>query len=91
MTDSFAAVPPVVTWLRDVTAAIAELGASGDDAERIDRIGQFEALKSAIAAAQLVEAVAVDASQRTEQAASGEPPQRQGRGVAAQLGLATKQ
>ena len=77
--------------------SVAEFGrqlgcapAAVDDAERIDRIRALEELKSAVAAAQLAETAAFDASQRAAQAAGGVRAERQGRGVAAQVALARR-
>ncbi|MBE7190590.1 MAG: hypothetical protein INR67_20055, partial [Jatrophihabitans endophyticus] len=48
------------TELDRMLTEIRGLAPAADDAERIERIGQFEVLKSAIAAAQLAEAAAFD-------------------------------
>ena len=61
-----------------------------NDHDRIERLRQFEELKSAVAAAQFSEAARLDVSQRAEQAVAGEPAARQGRGIAAQVGLALR-
>lgn len=70
--------------------ALTSMGVSADDAERIDRLRLFEELKSAAAAAQLIEGAAFDVSQRAGQAVAGEPVSRQGRGVAAQVALSMR-
>ncbi|MBE7190031.1 MAG: hypothetical protein INR67_17210, partial [Jatrophihabitans endophyticus] len=66
--------------LDGVLTTVRSLAPAADDAERIERIRQFEVLKSAIAAAQLAEAAAFDTAQRTAAAVAGQPPARQGRG-----------
>jgi hypothetical protein len=81
---------PDTAQLRELLAAVGGASPARDDAERIDRVRLFEELKAAIEAAQAGEAVAFDRSQRAAQAVAGEPPARQGRGVAAQLGLALR-
>ena len=61
------------------------------DAARVDLLRSLEQLKNAAAAAQADLAVALDASQRSQQAAAGEPARHQGRGVAAQVALARQE
>ena len=62
-----------------------------DDAARVDLLRAIEELKCAASGAQAALAVDLDASQRAAQAAAGEPRARQGRGVAAQVGLARRE
>jgi hypothetical protein len=61
------------------------------DPERIDLIRSMEELKCAAEAAQAVLTRDFDASQRAEQAAAGVRAERQGVGVAAQVGLARRE
>ena len=58
------------------------------DAERIDRIAAMEQLKSALCAAQADLAVGLDASVRSQHAATGVIAAHRGRGVASQVALA---
>jgi hypothetical protein len=77
----------------DLAGLIASIGAMApavDDSDRIERLRHFEALKSAISAAQATIAVEFDLSQRHVQAIAGVPAERRGRGVAAQIGLARR-
>lgn len=79
---------------RAVTRWISELrGLATDvtDAERIDQLRALEGVKAAAAAAQARIAVDLDASQRATQAAAGVSTRLQGRGVAAQIGLARRE
>lgn len=71
-------------------AALAALDQDVEDADRIDRIRLLEELKSAVAAAQARETVALADSQQAQQLAAGTPPVRAGRGIAAQIGLAKR-
>lgn len=61
------------------------------DAERIDLLRSMEELKSTLCAIQAEVEVAFDASQRSQQAAEGEPAERQGRGVAHQIAMARRE
>lgn len=61
------------------------------DSERVSLLRSLEDLKSTAAALQAELAVALDRSQRAQQAAAGEPAERQGRGVAAQIALARRE
>ena len=74
----------------DLIAAVQSIAPSIDDAERIGRIRQFEALKATVAAAQAQEVADFAAAQKAAQAAAGTPVDRQGRGVAAQVALARR-
>lgn len=64
--------------------------ATGAD-ESIDVIAALEDLKSAACSVQVEATVAYDASRRSVQAAAGVPAARQGRGIAAEIGLARKE
>ena len=81
---------PSTAELQELLLALAGESPAADDRERIDRLRLFEQLKAAVEAAQAAEAVAFDRSQRAAQAVAGEPPARQGRGVASQVGLALR-
>lgn len=84
-------------WLDDVLAGLAAAVAdcstlrhAGEvgDAERIDRIARLERLKAAAAALQVAESVRFAQSQAEQQLAADVHPDRIGRGIADQLGLA---
>ena len=81
---------PSTLALAGVAELIGSLAPAVDDADRIERIRQFEELKAAVAAAQAAETAAFAASQQAAQAVAGVPVARQGRGVAAQVGLARR-
>ena len=61
-----------------------------DDATRIDRISLLERIKAAVAAAQTTEIVRFAQSQVAAQREAGVDYRRLGRGIAEQVGLATK-
>ncbi len=61
------------------------------DAERVDLLSKLEELKNTICAVQADLAVDLAASQRAQQAAAGVAAERQGRGIALQLGLARRE
>jgi hypothetical protein len=84
------ATMPTVDELSTLLEALGDTPPDVDDAERIDLIAALEAVKGAAAAAQARITVALDASQRAEQAARGVPAKEQGRGVAGQVALARK-
>jgi hypothetical protein len=69
---------------------ICRLAPAVDDADRIERIRQFERLKAVAAAEQMNEAVEFASSQRIDQAARGVPAARQDRGIVSQLALARR-
>jgi hypothetical protein len=79
---------PTVAELDRLRGRLAGPITASDDAARIDVITTLERLKSACAAAQARVSVALDASQRTQQAARGVPAGEQGQGVASQIALA---
>ena len=90
---------PVTGWLDDVLAGLAEgvaqCAAAGDagavsDAVRIDRIAGLEKIKSAAAALQVAESVRFAQWQAEAQLAASVHPDKIGRGIADQLGLACK-
>lgn len=84
------ATMPTVDEPSTLLEALGDTLPDVDDAVRIDLIASLEAVKSAAAAAQARITVALDASQRAEQAALGVPAKEQGRGVAGQVALARK-
>ena len=61
------------------------------DAERVDQLTLLESLTGAAAAAQAVLSVDLHTSVREHHADLGMPPERQGAGVAAQIGLARRE
>lgn len=67
-------------------------GARGSEAaDLVDLIAALEDLKSTACAVQAEAAVSFDAARRAEQAATGMPARRQGRGVAAEIALARRE
>lgn len=92
-------IDPVIGWLNDVLAGLAEgvaqCAAPGDagavsDAVRIDRVAGLEKIKTAAAALQVAESVRFAKSQAEAQLAANVHPDKIGRGIADQLGLACK-
>jgi Domain of unknown function (DUF222) len=88
-------VDPRTGWLDDVLDGLAEGVAecAGDgrvvsDAVRVDRIARLERIKAAAAALQLAESVRFAQSQAEQQLAADVHPDKIGRGIADQLGLA---
>ncbi len=82
---------PSAAEIKALTARLATGdGADLTDADRIDFLRAAEELKCAAEGAQAQVSVDFDASQRSEQARAGEPAERQGRGVAAQIALARR-
>lgn len=84
-----------VSAIRDAVEALAVAtgpqGIGRDvDAERIDLIRALEDLKNSAAALQSVVTAAFDTSQQAQQRVAGEPSERLGRGVAAQVALARR-
>jgi hypothetical protein len=73
------------------TAALMGVARDATDAERVDLLRALEELTCAAAGAQAVVAADFDTSQRAAQAAAGVRPERQGRGVAAQVALARRE
>lgn len=83
----------VLEWLSEMlstTSGLASHDGSVSDAVRIDRISMLERIKGSIAAVQAAEAVKFARSQVAAQRDIGVNPKRLGRGIAEQLGLATK-
>ncbi len=84
-------------WQRSLASALdtsfdTDGGDSGlGDAGRVEAIRALEELVCTATAAQALLAAELDTSQRAVQAAAGVPPARQGRGVAAQVGLARRE
>ena len=86
---------PQAGWLDDVLDGLAEGVAecTGDgpavpDAARVDRIARLEKIKAAAAALQMAESVRFAQSQAERQLAADVHPDKLGRGIADQLGLA---
>jgi hypothetical protein len=90
-------IDPLTGWLNGVLAGLAD--GVGDcasprdvddvsDAMRIDRIAQLEKIKAAAAALQMAESVRFAQSQAKAQLAADVHPDKIGRGIADQLGLA---
>lgn len=74
-----------------VTQALALLQVEcGDDVTRIDRVRAVDRAVAALAASQVVDSSEFFVSQMVEQEHLGVPMRRRGRGIADQLGLATK-
>jgi Domain of unknown function (DUF222) len=90
-------VDSLTGWLDDVLSGLAagvgdcasaELGGASD-AARIDRIARLEKIKAAAAALQMAESVRFAQSQAEAQLAADVHPEKIGRGIADQIGLAT--
>jgi hypothetical protein len=90
-------VDPPTGWLDEVLAGLAggvvECASPRDavevsDAVRVDRIGRLERIKAAAAALQMAESVRFAQSQAKAQLAADVHPDKIGRGIADQLGLA---
>jgi len=74
--------------LGGLVGRLGRLDTEVDDAERITQLELLERLKGAAAAAQARVSVALDRSQRADQAAQGLPSGKRGSGVAEQIALA---
>ena len=90
-------IDPLTAWLDDVLVGLADGvadcwrdGSGMPDAVRIDRIALLEKIKSAAAALQVAESVRFAQSQAELQLAANVHPDKIGRGIADQLGLACK-
>jgi hypothetical protein len=82
---------PSAAEIESFTARVARGdGAALSDAERVDFLRAAEVLKCALEGAQAQVTVDFEASQRAEQARAGVRAERQGRGIAAQVGLARR-
>jgi Domain of unknown function (DUF222) len=75
--------------LADLAVAVAD-NRPASDADRIDRIARLEKLRAATAALQAAESVRFAQSQVAEQLAGGVHPDKIGRGIAEQIGLACR-
>lgn len=76
--------------LRSLADAMGELPVSDSEAEAIARLTALEELKAACAAAQARETARLDELRRDDEQHRAIPPSRQGRGLAAEIGLARK-
>jgi Domain of unknown function (DUF222) len=90
-------IDPQTDWLDGVLAGLAEgvSDCAGDaggvsDGVRIDRIARLEKVKAAAAALQAAESVRFAQSQAKAQLAANVHPEKIGRGIADQIGLACK-
>jgi hypothetical protein len=92
-------IDPQTGWLDDVLAGLAEgvaecaspeEAAGVSDAVRVDRMARLEMIKAAAAALQMAESVRFAQSQAEAQLAADVHPDRIGRGIADQLGLACR-
>lgn len=77
--------------VRSFIAGITAGACPDDPATQVDVIAALEVLKSAASAVQAEVSVVYDARRRADQAASGVRAARQGRGVAAEIGLARRE
>jgi hypothetical protein len=77
----------VTGWM----TSLAGVGRDLSDEQRVDLLRALEELKAAASGVQGITAADLDASVRAERAARGIPAERQGRGVAAQVGLARRE
>jgi hypothetical protein len=75
--------------LADLAAAVTDT-TPASDADRIDRIARLEKLRAATAALQAAESVRFAQSQVAEQLAAEVHPDKIGRGIAEQIGLACR-
>ena len=82
---------PAVARAKAGLAAALESPSGLDDAGRVDAIRALEELACVVSAAQAALSVELDESQRAGQQAAGVPVAQQGRGVAAQVGLARRE
>src|SRR6478735_3411423 len=83
--------PAITATVADLATLLAGLPAPDSAAALIDEIRELEDLKSAMAARQARNAVALDLSQRREQARLGVPAEKLGTGLGAQLALARRE
>ncbi|HET7388582.1 MAG TPA: DUF222 domain-containing protein [Nocardioidaceae bacterium] len=81
----------VVAKVNDLMEQLATFDRRATDSERIDLIRALEELKAGASAAQARSTADLDASQRSAQAAAGVRAENQGKGVAAQIGLARRE
>jgi hypothetical protein len=87
----FVSGSPTHAELREWSARLGDEQLTDDDAGMIDELRALEELKCAAEARQARLTAAFDASQQGQQAAAGEPAERQGRGVAHQIALARRE
>ncbi|TSD98950.1 DUF222 domain-containing protein [Gordonia rubripertincta] len=76
--------------LRALRGLLAGMPAGVDEAESVQRLTLLEEIKSASTAAQVRETANLDQLRAADEAARNVPPQRRGRGLAAEVGLARK-
>src|ERR1700761_2241490 len=69
---------------------LAVVDPASEESALVERIAEFERIKSAAAAGQARAAAALDAARREAEAAAGVPAARRGRGVAAEVALARR-
>ncbi|SDL35859.1 HNH endonuclease [Arthrobacter sp. ov407] len=83
--------PATAVTVAELARILAFLPAPDSAAGLIDEIRDLEDLKSAMAARQARHAVALDVSQRRDQAAAGVPAEKLGAGIGAQIALARRE
>lgn len=83
--------PLTTSDLTVLVGALAHLAPAAGDADRVDRLRVLEELKSAAAAAQARETADFVTSQENAQADAGVKAKERGKGIAAQVALATRQ
>jgi hypothetical protein len=84
---------PLVGRLDDILeelAAAVGTDSAGSDVDRIDRIARLEKLRAVTAALQVADSVRFAQSQVEEQLAANVHPEKIGRGIAEQIGLACR-
>jgi hypothetical protein len=86
-----AGAPVTADVISQWRAALMGVDREATDAARVDLLRALEELTCAAAGAQVVVTADFDTSQRAVQAAAGVRPERQGRGVAAQVALARRE
>jgi 5-methylcytosine-specific restriction endonuclease McrA len=89
--SSAGALLPALAEVRRWTKRLGGSGRGLDDTGRIDLIRALEELKCAAEGAQAELTADFDSSMRARAARAGEPPERQGRGIAAQIALARRE
>ncbi|HVK27055.1 MAG TPA: hypothetical protein VM575_01850, partial [Nocardioides sp.] len=77
--------------VRSFVDRVVTAGCADDPVEQVDVIAALEVLKSAASAVQAETSVVYDARRRADEAAAGVRAARQGRGVAAEIGLARRE
>jgi len=76
--------------IRDVRVRVRDAKISSEETALVDELRALEELKCAVEGRQARLAVALDTAQRERAAEAGEPVERHGRGVAAQIALARR-